>query len=176
MSIVEKFGHFLIRYESQIGIGLVVLAVLAGVILLIWAAVNAAKKRQLLSQIHDTVTEINSAVNSLGERKSDVIYIDNRASKQQADAAAAAVQEYSQAEAVRKEDSDAEKTAETAEAVAAAEMKETAEPETTGQEEPAQHQTEAALEIPKKYFSRDCSISKNGKTYTVEELERQIQE
>ena len=42
-------------------------------------------------------------------------------------------------------------------------------------ESPADAQDSGAADfVPKKYFSRDCSVDKKGNRYTLEELEEQI--
>lgn len=223
MNAVGKAGGFIIKYQVQIELILVLILAAAAVFFLIRAVINAGKKRQLLSQINDTVTEINTAVTSLSEKKSDVIYIDNRTSGakegqdctaesqvssalKNADSAGSAMQNVSQASAElsESEDSDTEaggqaplpeclrKKAELLRDSRQGDRTEAVdnEPESVGMNGDFTQNAEAAAETssetrdaaeaqkeaPKKYFSRDCNISKSGKTYTVEELEKQIKE
>lgn len=211
MNAVGKAGSFIIKYQIQIELILVLILIAAAVFFLVRAIINAGKKRQILSQINDTVTEINTAVTSLSEKKSDVIYIDNRTSGteegqgctaesrvssalENADLADGVLLNASQASAELSDSGGAalenaerqtipecpQKNAEPSEdsqqgdgAKAAAEI--SAETEPLAAEEKAEEQAEEK-EIPKKYFSRDCGISRNGRTYTAEELEKQIKE
>ena len=223
MNAVGKAGGFIIKYQVQIELILVLILAAVAVFFLVRAVINAGKKRQLLSQLNDTVTEINTAVTSLSEKKSDVIYIDNRTSGaeegqgctaesrvssalENAHSADRAMRNALQASAElsESEGSDTEeggqaslpeclrKQAELSEdnrqegRLEAAET----EPESVRMSEDFTQTAEAAAETssetrfaaeepeeaPKKYFSRDCNISKSGKTYTVEELEKQIKE
>jgi len=179
MNAVGTFGKFIIQYQNEIEIVLAAVIFIAAAAALIRAAVNAKKKRQLLSEINDAVSEINSAVSSLNEKNSGVIYIDNRSGS----GPAAGSGEVSVREAVLDaagltggtpaDGEDGAKEAAGEEQNPAAEGKSC---EETKPQDETQPQDEPQPEIPKKYFSRDCSVSKNGKTYTLEELERQIKE
>lgn len=220
MNTVGKAGSFIIKYQMQIELVLVLILAAAAVFFLVRAIINAGRKRQLLSQINDTVTEINTAVTSLSEKKSDVIYIDNRtagpgdatdkavssaAVSSASDTAASPVEDaaalspdvaQNASRASAQDDPDAGGGSDTAcrqglpeylqkkdgqqadslmngKEETAGEIKtDAAAAETADAQEAAEIQTD----IPKKYFSRDCSISRNGKNYTVEELEKQIKE
>ncbi|MEE0740979.1 MAG: hypothetical protein U0M21_01615 [Emergencia sp.] len=164
MNWIGEFGSFIIRYQHVAEVVLLSLVVLAAIGLVLWLIISARKKQRLLSQISAAVTEINFSVSSLGEKKSDVIYIDNRSSDQQ-------IPEIHIPEAPNTDTPDKH-------------QKDEAETQTgdcgvqTETETPsadAEHETPQA-EAVKKYFSRDCGVSKTGKTYTIEELTAQIKE
>lgn len=222
MNTVGKAGGFIIKYQVQIELILVLILAAAAVFFLVRAVINAGKKRQLLSQINDTVTEINTAVTSLSEKKSDVIYIDNRTSGaeegqgctaesrvssalENADSADSTMRNASQASAElsESEGSDAGACRQTPLPECLRKQAELLEDRQEGRAEAAETEPESVRmsgdftqtaeaaaetssetgfaaeepeEAPKKYFSRDCNISKSGKTYTVEELEKQIKE
>lgn len=202
MNAIGSFGKFIMEYQHQIGLLLIGLLIAAVGILMIQAAVRSRKKHALISQINDTVTKINTAVSSLNDKKSEVIYIDNRASERSAE-------QMDRAEAIRRDTLQAvgqvisnlnvrpaqepSGTAETAESAEAAQPAETAQntesvqPAGTGPDryagavlynaqDPAAQPSVKEKEPPRKFFSRDAGISKNGIEYTVEELERQIKE
>ena len=222
MNAVGKAGGFIIKYQVQIELILILILAAAAVFFLARAVINAGKKRQLLSQINDTVTEINTAVTSLSEKKSDVIYIDNRTSGgeeghgctaesrifsalESADSADSAMRNASQASAGLSESAGliAGACGQTPLPECLQKRAELSEDRQEGRPEAAETEPESARTsgdftqtgeaaaktpsetgfaaeepeaAPKKYFSRDCNISKSGKTYTVEELEKQIKE
>lgn len=61
MNAIGKFGNFMMNHQVTIEILMVLgLAVLAAV-LLMRATLHAKKKRQLLSELNDTVSEISAA-------------------------------------------------------------------------------------------------------------------
>lgn len=156
MSVVEKFGRFIIEYQFEVEFGLGLLVGLIATVLIIKAMRNARKKRELLSQINDTVSEINTAVNGMGTKKSDVIYIDNRSPK--GDAKVEFFQQEEKADVTEAEEPEPEETMVGPDA----------------EEERDQESTSEQKQI--KYFSRDCAMDKHGKIYTVEELKEQIKE
>lgn len=192
MNAIGQFGRFITEYQSPIQVVLI-LIVLAGAI---YAAVKAVKhgreKRDILSQINETVTEINTAVNNLNNKKADVIYIDNRVPGQapyQSDSGAQ--KEHIVKEAPLSDDGSratgkpCEKTEDFTEEICPQQETDPSEQVEQTQAETGQAPVEEAEEeasceedayIPKKYFSRDCAVSKNGKTYTIEELNEQIKE
>lgn len=161
MNVIGKFGNFMMNHQVGIEIALVVIFILIIGFLLVRAAIHAGKKRQLLSQIQDTVTEINTAVQNLSEKKEGVIYIDNRTTEKDTEP------KVFEAGKASKEKVSAEQILQR--------VHESAAPSFAGEEElPAAKMEEP--ELPRKYFSRDCCTSKTGKTYTIEELEEQIRE
>lgn len=193
MNAIGQFGRFITEYQNPIQIVLIII-ILAGII---YAAVKAVayarKEKDILSQINETVTEINTVVNNLNEKKADVIYIDNRVPGQAPYTASPGTQtEHSVKETPQSDDGgrDAEepckKTEEVTDEVCPqmpADEPEKAEetleePGQAPEEEPSAEDVscEEDAHVPKKYFSRDCAVSKNGKTYTIEELNEQIKE
>lgn len=166
MNVIGRFGRFIIDYQDPILIGLILIVAAAVIFLAARLFINAKRKRELLSQINDAVSEINSAVSNFGEKKPEMIYIDNRVSQREEPA----VQEAKAAQTPRPDAREPE------EAVREPEEQET---EETVREPKETSQTEAeetSAEIPVRYFSRDCSVSKNGVAYTREELNSQIRE
>lgn len=161
MNVIGKFGNFMMNHQVGIEIALVVIFILIIGFLLVRAAIHAGKKRQLLSQIQDTVTEINTAVQNLSEKKEGVIYIDNRTTEKDAEP------KIFEAEKLSKEKDSAEQILQRVhESTVTSLAEDEAIPGTKAEE----------TESPRKYFSRDCCTSKTGKTYTIEELEAQIRE
>mgnify|MGYP006934707493 CR=1 FL=1 len=182
------------EYQSPIQVVLI-LIILAGAIYAAVKAVNHAReKKDILSQINETVTEINTAVSNLNEKKADVIYIDNRVPGQapyRSDCRGEKEHIIKEASSSDDHSGDAEKSCEKTETVTdqvslqmEADLPEQAEqaaevvqaPAPEAGEEDASCEREEDAYIPKKYFSRDCAVSKNGKTYTIEELNEQIKE
>lgn len=106
----------------------------------------------------------------MNEKKTEVIYIDNRVPGTQncpvsvnnaADSESGTADEPEQTGQQSKPDSETQtETAETAQ-----------EPEE--KEQTAEAKTEPAV---KRFFDRDCAVSKSGRTYSVEELNDQIKE
>ena len=156
MSMAERIGRFIIDYQFEVEIALGLLVGLIAVVLIIKAMRNARKKRELLSQISDTVSEINTAVNGMGTKKSDVIYIDNRSPA--GDTKVEFFQQEEREPVSEETEPDPEKTVAVSDIEAA----------------PAQKTAESQKQI--KYFDRDCAMDKHGKIYTVEELKEQIKE
>lgn len=156
MNVIGKFGNFMINHQVGIEIALVVIFILVIGFLLVKAVIHAGKKRQLLSQIQDTVTEINTAVQNLSEKKEGVIYIDNRTTEKDAEPKVFETGKTSAEEILQR-------------------VHESAAPSFAEEEVISAVKTEEP-EPPRKYFSRDCCTSKTGKTYTIEELEEQIRE
>ena len=151
MNAIGKFGNFMMNHQVTIEILMVLGLVVLAAVLLMRATLHAKKKRQLLSELNDTVSEISAAVSSLKEKKSEVIYIDNRTADKGTCEAISLTEKAPSTEQILTR------------AAEAAEMAETA-------------ATLDEQQAPKKYFSRDCCVSKKGKTYTIEELEEQIKE
>lgn len=184
MNFIGDFGNFIVENQEQIGIVLVVLLVVIGLILLIKALLASHRKQRILSQIQETVTEINSAVSNLNEKKSDVIYIDNRTSEQRTAETVAhtgAPKEAKSAEMTVTETPEADILRKIAEIshggtdAAPARMFNASE-KASKEQSSAEARTSEEPVIPKKFFSRDCGTSKNGRVYTAEELAEQIKE
>ncbi len=155
MNIIGEIGSFIIKYQDEILTGLIVLACGAVIFMIGKAFSNSRKKRQLLLQINETVSEINASVKSMGEKRTEVIYIDGRGSSGTRSVNTDAVQTMmNMSEEVLDADSAPE-----------------------GKADPEKKKEEPEQAAPTyKYFSRDCAVSKDGKKYTEEELEAQIRE
>lgn len=177
MNAIGQFGRFITEYQNPIQIVLVIIVLAAAIYAAARAVINARQKREILSQINEKVTEINTAVNHLNEKKTDVIYIDNRVPGQ------APYEEKPRGEDIVREAppaSEAVKPQDNEEAdEASIDMQQEIQPEADAQpcqQDPAEDVSSEEEHQPKKYFSRDCAISKNGRTYTIEELNQQIKE
>lgn len=175
MNMFGKLAEFMWEYQEEIELAFIlILAVLA--IFFIGRIVRAnRRKREILSQINDTVTQISTAVSSISDKQSGVVYIDNRVGadarpKEVEAAVSQALSGTPEAEPARTD----------------ADIKECP-PEAGGASEAAAGETAAAdvqqeeterkeVQSVRKYFSRDCAVSKNGKYYTIEELNDQIRE
>lgn len=152
MNMTGQIGEFIVKYQNHIEICAIALAVIILLVVMVKIMKNAKKKRELLSNINDTISEINSAVGSFGQKKAEVIYIDNRVPGD------IAAQRRSDLSEVMKAAGDV-----------VAHNGEASEPDSFAEDR-------CGKEPPKKYFSRDCATSKTGRTYTEEELEDQIRE
>lgn len=146
MSVIKKIGEFIVENSQPIEVAAVLIAVVLAVIFIVKSIANSNKKQQLLNQINETVTEINSNVSNLGKSKSDVIYIDNR-SERQTSSAEETVESNIETAVEMGEAIDAEKSSSTVE-----------------------------NNIPKKFFERDCGTDKKGRQYSEEKLINQIRE
>lgn len=179
MNMFGKLAEFIWDYQEEIEIAFIIV-VAAAAAFFIGRMVRAnRKKRELLSQISDTVSQINTTVSSINDKRSGVVYIDNRVS---ADARPKAV-EAAVSEALSNRQTDTgsagadgskgcpSEAADHAEAAAVDTV--TAE---GLQPEAAEQTEETAAQAVRKYFSRDCAVSKKGKSYTLEELNDQIRE
>lgn len=184
MNIIGDFGKFVIQYQNQIEFFLILLAVILAVVFIIRTVLGERRKRALLSQINDKVSDIHATVSHMDSRNPDVIYIDNRTADNSSGENPISVS----AEQIRQQ------------AVSAAAGIQTAAPDGNTENQPqtpavsedfsetgghdcAENDTgdlslqeEKTVEIPRKYMSLECGISKNGKVYTIEELQRQIKE
>lgn len=170
MNIIGEFGDFVVRNQGTIQIAFIIILILLAAVLIVRAVTGSRKKRELLSQINQSVKEINTAVNGLGERKSGVTYIDNRVTAvPEKNASANVLEKYPDEQEIRAAAEEAEELARQAE--------QPAEPDEKGQPAPAEETAEdAADEPPRKYFSRDCAVSRSGRIYTLEEISSQIRE
>jgi len=162
MNLFGEIGNFIIEYQEIIQAAAIIVGGVVAVMIIIKLVRHGKKKEILLTQINDTVSEINTAVSHLQDKKAEVIYIDSRMST---GAEAADIKDLlkdePETETVKTEPSEAVGT----ETVGG----DTAEKET---ESSAEEKIEPSL----KYFSRDCAVSKTGKKFTYEELDAQIKE
>lgn len=199
MNIFGRLAKFMFAYQEEIEIAFIVIVIAAAVFVIRRIVRASRKKRELLSQINDTVTQINTAVGAIGDKSSGVVYIDNRvgadARPEVVEAAVsqalaerpgeeeAAVKGYPPEAAGHAETAAVETAAETAAErsgteAAAAESGQAAEAEAEERKEPerTEERKEPTAPAVRKYFSRDCAVSKNGRFYTLEELNDQIRE
>ena len=150
MNVMGNIGNFIIKNQDLIQLAVIIIIALLVVIFAIKGIVNARKKRDILAQINDTVKSIDGAVTNLGSNNGkDIIYIDNRSPEK-------IISEKCE------EDSSAQPpSGQPCEAI------------DDNQSARSEDETEQGT---KKYFYRDCGIDKNGRTYTIEELNDQIKE
>ena len=149
-----------------------------------------------VSSMDETVTGIDGNVNRLADKKTEVIYIDNHivhpgqpqsdmdsiARKvERAEASQPAAETDQSASAPAKPMTEAEMPEPMAAEPISETITETAAPEPMAAE-PKQPETEKKAEISKdgipfrRFSGRDCGVSKNGTSYTIEQLEGQIKE
>lgn len=197
LNTVGRIGRFIYENQELIWAGLVVFAVILAIVVIGKIVVSQRKKTELLKKIDRTVSEIHTTVGEIqGEKTNEnkgngVIYIDNRSLKQDGSGQPAAVKEAMAA--VREAAASVE--------TAAAPVKETCcEPQVTSKpdetEIPAEEKSAETVkkadeprvsdafaeadgrDVPQqqrnKFGSRDYAVSRNGKSYTIEELEEQI--
>lgn len=179
MNLIGQIGNFIAVYQYEITIALVIVIAVIACIVLVRTIYNIEKNRRNLEELRETITEINDKVNRISLKEEmkpaetkehrEVIYIDNRTSvplkpeKQEID-------KTIQAGTIQEE---AEKPIETLvpeEVVKADEIIKEAE---TAIDKAASESEETIPEV-KKYFNRNDFISKNGRKYSKEELEKQI--
>lgn len=199
MNMFGRLAKFMLAYQEELEIAFMVIVIVAAVFVIRRIVRASRKKRELLSQINDTVTQINTAVSTMSDKQNGVVYIDNRTG---ADVRPEAVEE-AVSRALSNESCEAPEdvkgcqpeTDGTAEAAAVdTALAEAENPAAGPQEEDAAEEapeTEAAADesgqadetekeptapAVRKYFSRDCAVSKNGRSYTLEELNDQIRE
>ena len=155
MNVITDIGNFLIAYADYVETALIVLAIAAVLVLVVIFARGAKEKKQILTDISDNVEKINTAVNRFNDKSKDVIYIDNRAQApsgaKEKDPGSQDLNEIGEDELEEITDS----------------IPDGGKPE----EEPVQ---EEKPETPKKFTTRDCAVSKQGREYTLEELIEQI--
>lgn len=165
MNLFGEMGNFIIEYQEFIQTAAIILGIVAAVVIIIKLVRHEKKKATLLTQINDSVSEINTAVNHLQEKKADVIYIDSRMSASGENVNLRDPLKDMEETAVVKAASDEDTETEAAsEDIAATEAEKEAAP--VGEK----------IEPSLKYFSRDCAVSKTGKKFTYEELDAQIKE
>lgn len=165
MDWIGKIADFITVYPEIASGILIGICSLAAVILIVCFAANSRKKKRMISDIRDKVTEINAKISGFGQSKPDVIYIDNRTGEAQKQKSPvdlpedAPLQEKgAPCESEKKED------------WKATEANDREELSADGEESGGR-----AVQM-NKYFSRDCAVSKNGRAYTEEELIKQIKE
>lgn len=146
MNAIGEIGNFIITYQEPLQVAAIAILVVAVMICIGKAIASAGRKRKMLEEISEAVSEINTNVKSLSEKRTEVIYIDGRTTPE-----------------TRGSVTPAETRCES---VAVAE-KDTEEQETQKEPEP---------EPVVKYFSRDCAVAKDGRRYTFEELDAQIRD
>lgn len=152
MNAIGQIGNLIMIYQEPLQVAAIAILVILGMICFGKMLMNASKKRKTLSQIHETVLEIDANVKSLQEKRTEIIYIDGRMSTETAAVPVPDKQEAEQ-ETVRES---VEHT-----------------PEKRSEEE---EQSESEQNPTVKYFSRDCATAKDGRQYTVEELNAQIRD
>ncbi|MGN0732906.1 MAG: hypothetical protein ACI4LC_01885 [Emergencia sp.] len=200
MNTVGRIGRFIYENQELIWAGLMVFAVILAIVVIGKIVVSQRKKTELLKKIDRTVSEIHTTVGEIqGEKANEskgngVIYIDNRSLKQDVGEQPAAVKEVM--ETVRE-------AAASVEMAAAPETETGGEPQVVSKpseeeipvkEEPVEAEAEVTDVYEKpadetacessgedilqqqrnKFESRDYAVSRNGKSYTIEELEEQI--
>ena len=164
MNAVGVIGELIIEYQYEIEIGLLVLLGLIILFAVIRAFVRAARRKTLLEEISGKVDEISEALNAMAAEKTPEVC--------KVAEAQPAVKPAEGEKAVKKETAEA---VETTVSARDAEPPEAAEVLPFKAESPADAQDSGAADfVPKKYFSRDCSVDKKGNRYTLEELEEQI--
>lgn len=170
MNMFGKLAEFMWKYQDEIEIAFIIILAIAAIIFIGRIVRAGRKKRELLSQINDTVTQINTAVSSINDKQKGVVYIDNRGG---ADTRPQEAEEET-AETAKPDDDASDHASDDAgqEEQKPAEVSEAAE-EADGTQE---NDEKKDAQPVRKYFSRDCAVSKNGKYYTLEELNDQIRE
>lgn len=201
MNVFGRLAEFIWDYQEEIQIAFIIIVIAAAIYVVARMVRASRKKRELLSQINDTVTQINTAVSSISDKQSGVVYIDNRVG---ADARPRAIEAIENT--VRQDPCGPSREGSTSAAAdpdikgcpsentdcAEAAAVDTASSETQDRAEPVTEKPEEAKEkeegtgeekseentvqAVRKYFSRDCAVSKKGKYYTLEELNDQIRE
>lgn len=158
MNVIGEIGNFIIKYQEPLQACVIAAIIIAVIIVVIKLLASAKKKREILSQINHTVSEINTAVNQLGEKKTEVIYIDGvKTSRDDSERTPAFIAEQETCAA----EAGAEDEAQTKQRACEVEV---------------EAKTEEKIEPSLKYFSRDCGVSKSGKRFTLEELDEQIKD
>ncbi|MBR3785301.1 MAG: hypothetical protein IKJ77_02735 [Firmicutes bacterium] len=150
MNVIGKIGEYITIYQEPIEIAVIAVLIVGGVICIGKAIASAGRKRRMLEQISETVSEINDNVKHLNDKRTEVIYIDGRVTTEGGvPAAAAAAIVPTEAPRPAKEDTPDEKE---------------------------ENASEPEVEPTIKYFSRDCAVAKDGRQYTFEELNAQIRD
>ena len=156
MNVIGEIGNFIIKYQEPLQAGVIAALVIAAVVIICKLFAHGKKKREILSQINHTVSEINETVEKIAGqtegKKQEIVYINNGSTN-------------------------VEKELQTIETEAETQAEPPLESKAEGQQEEEQTaEQEEKIEPSLKYFSRDCAVSKNGKQFTLEELNAQIKE
>ena len=78
MNVVGEIGNFIMIYQRPIQGAAIAILLIGGMVCIGKAFVHAGKKRKLMEQINQTVSEINANVKFLSDKKTGVPYIDGR--------------------------------------------------------------------------------------------------
>ena len=148
MNAIGEIGNFIMIYQEPIQVAAIAMLVIGVMVCIGKAIASAGKKRKLLEEIQETVSEIHTNVKALGDKRTEVIYIDGRTTPEPR--VPAPPLEIRKTTIV------------------------TGEPEPKEQEQSEEPAAEPAPAV--KYFSRDCAVAKDGRRYTLEELNAQIRD
>lgn len=183
MNVIGELGTMIIKYQQPLGTAVIVLAVLLVIFIIVKIVKHAKKKEKLLSEINCRVAEISTTVSHLNEKKTEVIFIDNRLPKSmpRADTPVRAPGEDEPACAVLGKPADDTESIkrETPEEEVPKDGDSTAAGGTSperAEEIQAAEDSEEKVKIPLKFSDRSCAVSKQGRVYTIEELNEQIKE
>lgn len=178
MNLIGQIGNFIAVYHQGIAITLTVVIAVIIVIALVRTVYNIEKNRRNLDELKETVSEISAKVNRISlkeelkqeikntesKERREIIYIDNRAAAPED----CDTPDMSSAEAfLYDKDTEEHETKCEAEGDKAGEG-------WNGAKAASAEGPEETIPEVKKYFSRNDFISKNGKKYSKEELEKQI--
>ena len=148
MNAIGEIGNFIITYQEPLQSAAVAMLVVGCMVCIGKAIAGAFRRQRMLKEISETVAEINTNVKHLNEKRTEVIYIDGRANP---------------VPVVSKPPVEVRKT--------------TIVTGDTVSEEQEKCKEQAQETVPAvKYFSRDCAVAKDGRQYTLEELNAQIRD
>ena len=164
MNAIGKIGAIIIKYQYQIEIALLSLLALIVLIGLIKLIISALRRKDVLSEIKVTVTDIDSTVKEINQ-KQEVLIEGSLASNVEA---AKKAEPDNNCDIVKVED----KTETT-------DLKAEQAPEVATEEKASEStliEAEASEdgEVSKKFASRECGTDKHGNVYTEEFLSKQI--
>ena len=182
MNAVGVIGELIIEYQYEIEIGLLVLLGLIILFAVIRAFVRAARRKTLLEEISGKVDEISEALNAMAaepeQKLSEPKSFEPKPYEEKTPEACKAAEAQPAGKPAEEEKPVTKETAgevETTVNAREADPPEAAEVLRFKAESQADAQDSGAADfVPKKYFSRDCSVDKKGNRYTLEELEEQI--
>ena len=160
MNKIAELGKLLIEYQDYVETGLIVLAAVIVLTIIVKSVKKSKNRQKLLNDINETVTDINTKVDKINSKSAEVIYIDNRTGTSTEKGKTMEIRIPSEAED-EEEDFAEEQSGNT---------------EETETETCEEEKKEEQKDIPKKFNSRDCAVSRQGREYTLEELIEQIQE
>ena len=177
MNAVGVIGELIIEYQYEIEIGLLVLLGLIILFAVIRAFVRAARRKTLLEEISGKVDEISEALNAMAAEPEQK-HSEQKPSAEKTPEVCKVAEAQPAGKPAEGEKPVKKETAgavETTVSAREAEPPEAAEVLPFKAESPADAPDSGAADfVPKKYFSRDCSVDKKGNRYTLEELEEQI--